>query len=252
VNVDLKGCGKMDLLRQFKSKHGENKAIIAFQETEHTGTEADIQKTKPSEIASPDIPETPPAPIGAAEPVIMTPEDTITVSMETLKHGGDLSKWKVETISEDSVRCPLQAGFGLPADNHHGTPSTGLSPTITTPTEVDSIAETTDKENHVTERTIGAAPTIQEVDQRENELDELILQLRAVGRSHKLEWGRGKKVPMKALLHAASLWLSLDPDDWTAANDTIFQFTSPFGNKQICYRRSEKVAIPEIGGKHGT
>lgn len=46
-----RGCGKMDLLRQFKSKHGENKAIIAFQETEHTGTEADIQKTEPSEIA---------------------------------------------------------------------------------------------------------------------------------------------------------------------------------------------------------
>ena len=83
---------------------------------------------------------------------------------------------------------------------------------------------------------------------KEKELDELIAQLRAVGRSHKIEWARGKNVPIKALLHASALWLSLDPDDWTAANDTIFQFTSPFGNKQLCYRRSDKVAIPQIGG----
>jgi len=118
--------------------------------------------------------------------------------------------------------------------------------TVSELTEADNIAEITNKENHVTERTIVAAPTIQEPDQREKELDELILQLRAVGRSHKIEWGRRKKVPMKALLHAASLWLSDNPDDWTAANDTIFQFTSPFGNKQLCYRRAEKVFIPDI------
>jgi hypothetical protein len=99
-----------------------------------------------------------------------------------------------------------------------------------------------------TTRPIVAAPTIQEADQKEKELDELIAQLRAVGRSHKIEWARGKNVPIKALLHASALWLSLDPDDWTAANDTIFQFTSPFGNKQLCYRRSDKVAIPQIGG----
>ena len=96
---------------------------------------------------------------------------------------------------------------------------------------------------------IKAAPVIQETDQREKELDALIDQLRAVNRSHKVEWARGKKVPIKALLHAASLWLSDDPDDWTAANDTLFQFTSPFGNKQLCYRRSENVAIPQIGGR---
>jgi len=147
----------MDLLRQFQSKHGENKATTVLQVSEHTeGTEADIQDTESSEIASTDIPETPPPPIVVA-------------------------------------------------------------------------------------------PAIQEPDQREKKLDELIDQLRPLNRHWKIEWARGKKdVPIKALLHASSLWLSDDPDDWTAANDTIFQFTSPFGNKQICYRRSEKVAIPEI------
>jgi hypothetical protein len=100
-----------------------------------------------------------------------------------------------------------------------------------------------------THRTAVAAPAIQEAGQKEKELDELIAQLRAVGRSHKIEWARRKRVPLKALIHASTLWLKDDPDDWTAANDTIFQFTSPFGNKQLCYRRSEKVAIPEMGGK---
>jgi len=85
-------------------------------------------------------------------------------------------------------------------------------------------------------------PAVQEPDQREKELNELIEQLRPLNRHWKIEWALGKKdVPMKALIHAAHLWLSADPDDWSAANDTICQFTSPFGNKQLCYRRSEKV-----------
>jgi len=93
---------------------------------------------------------------------------------------------------------------------------------------------------------IAVAPAIQEPDLREKELDELIDQLRPLNRCWKIQWARGKKMPMKALLHAATLWLSDDPDDWSAANETIFQFTSPFGNKQLCYRRSEKIAIPEL------
>lgn len=52
----------MDLLRQFQSKCGEKKVIIAFQ----AGTEDDIQETEPSEITSTGIPETPSAPIVAA------------------------------------------------------------------------------------------------------------------------------------------------------------------------------------------
>jgi hypothetical protein len=54
---------------------------------------------------------------------------------------------------------------------------------------------------------------------------------------------------MKALLHAATLWLSEDTNDWSAAANTIFQFTSLFGNKQLCYPSSEKVAIPEISSR---
>jgi hypothetical protein len=91
-----------------------------------------------------------------------------------------------------------------------------------------------------------AVPVIPEVEAQEKELDELLDQLRKVNRHWKIERAKRQGVPMKALLHAASLWLSGDPDDWTAANDTIFQFTSKFGNKQLCYRRSKKVAIPNI------
>jgi hypothetical protein len=96
---------------------------------------------------------------------------------------------------------------------------------------------------------IAAVPTIPEPDQREKELDALIDQLRPLNRHWKIEWAREKKVPMKALLHAATLWLSDDTDDWFAAANTIFQFTSPFGNKQLCYPCSEKVAIPELSIK---
>ncbi len=97
-----------------------------------------------------------------------------------------------------------------------------------------------------------AAPTIQEPDSREKELDELLLKLKQVNRHWKIEWARKKNVSLKALLHATNLWLSDDPDDWTAANDTIFAFTSHWGRKQLCYRRAEKVAIPEIAsGKRG-
>jgi len=56
----------MDLLRQFQSKHGENKATTVLQVSEHTeGTEADIQDTESSEITSTDIPETPPPLVAA-------------------------------------------------------------------------------------------------------------------------------------------------------------------------------------------
>jgi len=112
--------------------------------------------------------------------------------------------------------------------------------------DVPVVEGTTDQETHATKKNIVAAPAVQEVDQREKGLDELIDQLRPLNRCWKIQWARGKKMPMKALLHAATLWLSDDPDDWSAANETIFQFTSPFGNKQLCYRRSEKIAIPEL------
>jgi len=79
--------------------------------------------------------------------------------------------------------------------------------------DVSVAEETTDPETHVPERTIAAAPAIQEVDSREKELNELIDQLRPLNRHWKIEWAREKKVPMKALLHASALWLSDDPDD---------------------------------------
>ena len=96
---------------------------------------------------------------------------------------------------------------------------------------------------------IQAAPATQDTEAQEKELDELIEQLKQVNRHWKVEWAREKKVPLKALLHAANLWLSDDTDDWSAANNTIFQFTSQWGRKQLCYPRAEKVAIPEITHK---
>ena len=83
---------------------------------------------------------------------------------------------------------------------------------------------------------IATAPNIQEPDQQEKELDELINKFSDV-RRHSIEGTRKKGVPMKALLHAAALFLSDDMDDWTAANDTIYSFTSPFGLKQLQYPR---------------
>jgi hypothetical protein len=101
--------------------------------------------------------------------------------------------------------------------------------------------ETPDQRPQVIEQTIIAVPTVQETSPLEQELDELLAQLRPLNRHWKIQWARGKKVPLKALLHASHLWLSDDLADWTAANDTIFQFISPFGNQQLCYRRYRRV-----------
>ena len=95
------------------------------------------------------------------------------------------------------------------------------------PDQVETISEltgvertepdTADQENYVAEKTIIAAPAIQEPNEQEKEFDALIEQLRAVNRSYKVEWARKKGVPTKALLHASALWLSDNPDDWTTA-----------------------------------
>jgi hypothetical protein len=90
------------------------------------------------------------------------------------------------------------------------------------------------------------APTIQETEPQEKELDELIEKLKPLNRHHKIEQAREKDVPMKALLHAVQLWLSEDTRDWTAANDTIFSFTSPYGQKRLHYPRPEPPVIPDI------
>ncbi len=101
------------------------------------------------------------------------------------------------------------------------------------------------------EKRIAVAPAIQEPDQQEKELDELISKLNDA-RRHTIEDARKKGVPMKALLHAAALWLSDDRNDWTAASDTIYSFTSPFGLKQLqCPPRGE-VFIPDIGKGRAT
>jgi len=71
----------VDLLQQFQSKHGENKAIIESEPKKADSslppddTEFDIQSTEPSKIKSTDIPETPPAPIVAAAPAIQAEKE---------------------------------------------------------------------------------------------------------------------------------------------------------------------------------
>lgn len=101
---------------------------------------------------------------------------------------------------------------------------------------------------------IAAAPTVQEPDhleggRRKAECGRKEIFLTSDFQLDEWDWARKKGIPEYAIQHMSVLWLSGDSDDWTAANDTIFQFTSPFGNKQLCYRRSEAVAIPQIGGR---
>ncbi len=108
----------------------------------------------------------------------------------------------------------------------------------------DTTEQTEPSERVVTDETsedvpskgIAAAPAIQETDQQEKELDELISKLNDA-RRHTIEEAREQGVPMKALIHAAALFLSDDMDDWTAATDTIYSFTSQYGLKQLQYRK---------------
>jgi len=105
------------------------------------------------------------------------------------------------------------------------------------------------------------APAIQDTEAQESELDELIEKLKPLNRHHHIEKAKEKNVPtclradlsacnaqagthrqVKALLHAAQLWLSEDTRDWTAANDTLFSFTSPYGQKRLHYP-----LIPDVG-----
>jgi len=99
-------------------------------------------------------------------------------------------------------------------------------------------------EPQTTDKPIAAVPTIQDPDPREKELDYLISKLSEVNRHWNIIEAREKGVSMKALLHAATLWLSDDMDDWTAANDTIYSFTSPYGLKQLQYPSKTPPAIP--------
>ena len=106
--------------------------------------------------------------------------------------------------------------------------------------------QTVEPDPQTTDKLIAATPVIQEPDHQKKELDELISKLNDA-RRYTIEDARKKGVPMKALIHAATLWLSDDLDDWTAANDTIYSFTSPFGLKQLQYPNKERVFIPDIG-----
>ena len=118
-----------------------------------------------------------------------------------------------------------------------------ISPSVQTKPEMELSGERNEgevaKHNDPTSP-IKAAPSIQDTEAQEKELDELLDQLKKVNRHWKVEWARGKKVPLKALLHAANLWLSDDTDDWTAANDTIHSFTSPFGLRQLQYPNEKR------------
>ncbi len=99
-------------------------------------------------------------------------------------------------------------------------------------TEPSERVVTDETSEDVSSKALAVAPAVQESDHQEKELDDLISKLNDA-RRHKIENARKKPVPMKALLHSSTLWLSDDLDDWTAANDTIYSFTSPFGLKQL-------------------
>ena len=73
---------------------------------------------------------------------------------------------------------------------------------------------------------------------QEKELVELKAKLKTHQR-HVIESARNQDVPLKALIHIAALFLSDDIDDWMAANDTIYSFTSPFGLRQLQYPKQE-------------
>ena len=121
--------------------------------------------------------------------------------------------------------------------------------TISEPIEPQAIDTDQQEVNPVDQQTntqpIAAAPAVQEPDPREKELDELLNQLRD-DRRYTIEEARKKGVPLKALIHASTLWLSDNLDDWTAANDTIYSFTSPYGLKQLQYPGKTSTAIPNI------
>jgi hypothetical protein len=279
----------MDLLQRFKKERDNQKAEIPelppvvesikpeskqeIQKLKHTRTEADIQEPEASEITSTDIPEMPPAPIAAASTVPVSrnasvySEPSPSITLESLKHGGDISKRLYEYLQN----CPEEwIDYLLNGLNNGKFQLTRATEAARRVAQKDlrgaklilvSGVKTQRKRPEVSDKVITsvdipetppivvAVPTIQQFDSRERELDALINQLRPLNRHWQIETAREKKVPMKALLHAATLWLSDDTDDWSAAMNTIFQFTSPYGNKQLCYPSSEKVAIPELSIK---
>ena len=222
----------MDLLRQFQNKHGQAEkkvSEVAIERPPETipsvvKTIAELSDTERAEFDK-----------ILSDLRILEKEWSSAVKDPPVMTSADLAKHKalMDKLSMIHEVIVLGGYEVTPEETRNGF-------------DLSVAEETTDPETHVPERTIAAAPAIQEVDSREKELDELIDQLRSLNRHWKIERARKKGVPIKALLHAAAMWLSDAPDDWSAANDTIFQYTSQFGNKQLCYRAAAAVAIPEL------
>jgi hypothetical protein len=73
---------------------------------------------------------------------------------------------------------------------------------------------------------------------KDGELKKIISQLREINRSKQIELACERaEIPIDVLIYVARLWLSENMEDWTAACDTVYQYTSPFGNRQLCNRR---------------